>query len=200
MFTGIVGEVGRVRSVTRKRGRALFSVDAPRSAPDVAVGDSVSVNGVCQTVTATTERAFSFEAVAETLKLTALSSLSRGSPVNLELALKLGDRISGHLVSGHVDSTGIVRVRRSVGPGNVDFAVQIPDRLSRYVFDKGSICLDGVSLTVKAVRGSMVEVTVIPHTLENTVLRDWRTGTVVNVEVDQIARYLAPRMRIEGGG
>jgi riboflavin synthase len=200
MFTGIVSEVGRVRSATRRRGVTVFSVDAPRTAPELRVGDSVAVNGVCQTVTDTTGRAFSFEAVGETLRLTGLSLLSPRSRVNLEPALRLGDRISGHLVSGHVDSTGVVRVRRSVAQRNVEFAIQIPDRLSRYVHHKGSICLDGVSLTVMAVRGPLVTVTVIPHTLENTILGDWRTGTSVNVEVDQIARYLAPRISTEGGG
>ena len=160
----------------------------------------MAVNGVCQTVTGTAERALSFEAVGETLRLTSLSSLSPGSRVNLEPALRLGDRVSGPLVSGHVDSTGVVRVRRTVRESNVEFAIQIPDRLGRYVRDKGSICLDGVSLTVVAVRGTLVTVTVIPHTLKNTILGDWRTGTSVNVEVDLIARYLAPRIPTEGGG
>jgi riboflavin synthase len=199
MFTGIITEVGKVRSVARKGGAVAISVDAPQTAAELAVGDSVAVNGVCQTVTVVTEQAFSFEAVAETLRLTGLSALKPGSRVNLEPALRLGDRISGHLVSGHVDCTGMVRARRSVSTRNVDFVVQIPDELSRYVHDKGSICLDGVSLTVKAVGGSMVEITVIPHTLENTILGTWRTGTSVNVEVDQLAKYLAPRTRAKGG-
>ena len=200
MFTGIITEVGAVKSVAIKGGAVAVSVSAPKLAPELAVGDSVAVNGVCQTVTGVMEQTFSFETVAETLKLTSLSTLTPGSRVNLEPALRLGDRISGHLVSGHIDCTGIVRTRRSVGRRNVDFVIQIPDRLSRYVYDKGSICLDGVSLTVKAVRGSMVEVTVIPHTLDNTILGTWRTGRSVNVEVDQLAKYLTPGTRAKGGG
>ncbi|MFH1313440.1 MAG: riboflavin synthase [Candidatus Eisenbacteria bacterium] len=199
MFTGIIAEVGKVRSVAGKSGAVSISVDARKTAPELAVGDSVAVNGVCQTVTAVSQHAFSFETVAETLRLTSLSTLTPGSRVNLEPALRLGDRISGHLVSGHIDCTGIVRVRRNVSRRNVDFTVQIPDGFTRYVHDKGSISLDGVSLTVKAVRGSMVEVTVIPHTLESTILETWRTGTSVNVEVDQLAKYLAPGTRVKGG-
>jgi riboflavin synthase len=150
-------------------------------------------------VTSAARRTLSFETVAETLRLTNLSKLTPGMRVNLEPALRLADRLSGHLVSGHVDCTGIVRVRRAVAHRNVDFAVQIPDEFSRYVYDKGSICLDGVSLTVKSVRGAMVEVTVIPHTLDNTILGTWRTGTSVNVEVDQLAKYLTPGTRAKGG-
>lgn len=200
MFTGIVSEIGKVSSVGRRGSAVVISVRAPEIAPVLKVGDSVAVNGVCQTVTGTRPETFSFESVAETLRQTTLSSLTRGSRLNLEPALRLGDRISGHLVSGHIDCTGIVRTKRMVGRDNVDFTVQIPSGLSRYVHDKGSICLDGVSLTVKAIRGSMVAVTVIPHTLANTILGDWRAGTSVNVEVDQIAKYLAPRIRAKGGG
>jgi riboflavin synthase len=199
VFTGIIAEVGKVKSIARRGGAVAISVDAPQLARELAIGDSVAVNGVCQTVTGVSSPVFSFETVAETLRLTGLSVLTSGSRVNLEPALRLGDRISGHLVSGHVDCTGVVRVRRSVGRRNMDFTVQIPDRLTRYVHDKGSICLDGVSLTVKAVTGSMVEVTVIPHTLDNTILGTWRTGTSVNVEVDQLAKYLGPRARAKGG-
>jgi riboflavin synthase len=192
LFTGLVAEVGKVKSVMRVGGHLCFAVSAPGIARDVAVGDSVSVNGVCQTVTGLKGREFSFDAVGETLRRTNLGSLGPGSEVNLELALRLGDRIGGHLVSGHIDSTGALRRRRVVGAGNVDFAIQVPEDLARYVKSKGSIALDGVSLTVKAVRGSVVEVTVIPFTIENTIIRNWRVGTTVNVEVDQLAKYLSP--------
>lgn len=193
MFSGIVAEVGRVAAVARKGGATRFAVEAPRIAPALEAGTSVAVNGVCQTVTDIRGAAFGFDSVAETLRSTNLSSLAVGSVVNLEVALRLTDRISGHLVSGHVDGTCVVRARRSVGSANCDFAVQMPADLSKYVRDKGSVCLDGVSLTVKAVRGSMLEVAVIPFTLENTIIRDWRVGSVVNIEVDQIAKYLTPR-------
>jgi riboflavin synthase len=199
LFTGIVGEVGRVESLTRKGGTVTFRVLAPRLAGDLAIGDSVAVNGACQTVTETGGKAFSFDSVVETLKVTNLSALGRGAPVNLEPALRLGDRISGHLVTGHVDCTGIVRSRRQAGYGNIDYVVQVPDDLKAFIYEKGSICLDGVSLTIKAASGPMVEVTLIPHTLANTMIGDWRVGSVVNVEVDQIARYLTLGIRRGGG-
>lgn len=192
MFTGLVAEVGRVVAVMKKGETLTFTVRAPGVAGDVAVGDSVSVNGVCQTVTGVGEGEFTFDAVSETLSRTSLGSMSNGSEANLEPALRLGDRIGGHLVSGHIDSTGTVRRRRVVGGKNVDFAVQVPRDLIRYVRTKGSISLDGVSLTVKAVKGALVEVTVIPFTIENTTIRNWRVGTTVNVEVDQLAKYLSP--------
>jgi riboflavin synthase len=156
------------------------------------------VNGVCQTVTEVNAGAdaaagtFGFDSVAETLKRTNLGLLTPGAAVNLEPALRLGDRVSGHLVSGHVDSTAVVRARRTVTAGNLDFAIQLSDELRPYIREKGSICLDGVSLTVKAVRGSLVEVTVIPFTIKGTIIGNWRAGSIVNVEVDQIARYLVP--------
>lgn len=200
MFTGIVGEVGMVGSVARQGGTVVISVVAPRLAPEVAIGDSVSVNGVCQTVTAVTGQTFTFDSVTETLNKTNLSSLRRGSKVNLELALRLGDRISGHLVTGHVDCMAVVRTRRTVSIRNVDFALQVPERFCQYIHEKGSICLDGVSLTVKAVRGTVFEVTLIPFTLENTIIGTWRVGTSVNMEVDQLAKYLAPSTRTKGGG
>lgn len=195
MFSGIVAEVGTVGSVARKGGTVRYTVRAPGLAPELELGASVAVNGVCQTVTAVENRTFSFESVVETLKKTNLSLLSQGSPVNLEPALRLGDRISGHLVSGHVDCTGTVRSKRLAGKNNIDYAMQVPEAITRYIYDKGSICLDGVSLTVKAINGAMVEVTLIPYTLERTTVKNWRVGTVVNVEVDQLAKYLTPRAR-----
>lgn len=192
MFTGLVAEVGKVATVHRKGETMTFTISAPAVSKDLDVGASISVNGVCQTVTRTREGGFAFDAVSETLKRTNLGGLGPGSEVNLEMALRLGDRIGGHLVSGHIDATGTVRRRRLVAAGNVDFGIQIPEGLSRYVRTKGSISLDGVSLTVKAVNGSMVEVTVIPYTIKNTIIKNWRVGTALNVEVDQLAKYLSP--------
>jgi riboflavin synthase len=200
LFSGIVTEIGVVESLASRGGTATFRIRAGRTAGDLAVGDSVAVNGACQTATAVSEGSFSFDSVAETLKVTNLSDLGRGSQVNLELALRLGERISGHLVSGHVDCTGIVRLRHSLGRGNLDYSIQVPDSLRSFIHEKGSICLDGVSLTVKALSGPLVEVTLIPHTLENTIIGNWRVGTSVNVEVDMIARYVALGALGKGGG
>jgi riboflavin synthase len=192
LFTGLVAEVGKVAGVFRTGETMTFTVSAAAVSKDIDAGDSISVNGACQTVTGKREGGFTFYAVSETLRRTNLGSLGPGSEVNLETALRLGDRIGGHLVSGHIDATGTVRRRRVVGAGNIDFGIQIPDGLGRYVRTKGSIALDGVSLTVKAVKGSMLEVTVIPYTIENTIIGNWRVGTAVNVEVDQLAKYLSP--------
>ena len=200
MFSGIVKEVGTVEGIAMHGGTVTFRVKAPALAPDLEAGDSVSVNGVCQTVTAVDADTFAFDSVTQTLRTTNLSLLGRGSPVNLEPALRLGERVSGHLVSGHVEGTALVRSRREAGHRNIDFALQVPDGLAPYIYDKGSICLDGVGLTVKAVRGAMVEVTVIPYTLDTTILNGWRTGSRVNVEVDQIAKYVTLGVNRKGGG
>lgn len=189
MFTGIVAEVGRVTKILQKGGVKVFTIEAKISS-QVNLGDSILVNGVCQTVIEKGDGWVRFESVPETLSRTTLGLIRIGSPVNLEPALRMGDRISGHLVSGHIDATGIVRSRSMRAYRNVDFGVEIGDELAGYVLPKGSICFDGVSLTVKGIRGSIVDVTVIPYTLEKTILKDWRIGTVVNVEVDMLAKYL----------
>jgi riboflavin synthase len=193
LFTGIVTEIGVVEQVSSQGGGVHFRIRAPRLVQELVPGASVGVNGVCQTVTRAGGDRFEFDSVAETLAKTNLSLLATGSSVNLEPALRLGDRVSGHLVSGHIDSTGVIRGRRAAGTDNVDFEIQIPDRLKAFVREKGSICLDGVSLTIKEARGPIVVVTVIPYTLRETILGAWRVGTLVNVEVDMIARYLVPR-------
>jgi len=193
MFTGIIAEIGKVKGIARRGGMIHFTVEAPRLAPELAPGASVAVNGACQTVTEAAGLAFGFDSVAETLRKTNLGSLGQGSPVNLEPALRLGDRVAGHLVSGHIDATGVVRSKRSVGNRNFDVAVAVPPELLRFIHEKGSISLDGVSLTVKAVRGSVVEVTIIPYTIESTTIKQWRVGSSVNVEVDQVAKYLSPK-------
>lgn len=200
MFSGIVAEVGTVRSMARKGATVTFRIEATGPASDLKTGDSVAVNGVCQTVTGSDTDTFTFDSVAQTLKTTNLSDLRTGSPVNLEPALRLGDRVSGHLVSGHVDDTAVIRSRRVTGYRNVDFKLQVPESLRIYIHERGSIALDGVSLTVKAVHGSLVEITVIPFTLDSTILKNWRTGMRVNVEVDQIARYVTLGVHPKGGG
>jgi len=200
VFSGIVREIGKVDGIVKHGGTVTFHVKAPALAPDLKAGDSVSVNGACQTVTATGRDTFAFDSVAQTLRTTNLSLLGRGSPVNLEPALRLGERVSGHLVSGHIDATAVVRSRRTTGYRNIDFTLQVPDNLRAYICDKGSICLDGVSLTVKAVRGSIVEVTVIPYTLDTTIIKGWRSGSRVNVEADQIAKYVTLGVSKHGGG
>jgi riboflavin synthase len=178
MFTGIVQAVGRI-----VRTNPLEIDSAGLDLADVAVGDSICVQGVCLTVTATRPRGFSADVSAETLRVT--NGLERPGAVNLEKSLALGGKIGGHLVTGHVDGVGEV----------LNFAqgflqVRMPRELSRYVARKGSICIDGVSLTVNRVDGDTFEVNLIPHTLEVTTLSRLASGVRVNLEVDLIARYV----------
>jgi riboflavin synthase len=179
MFTGIVQAVGRIVRA------APFEVDAGSlELVGVAVGDSICVQGVCLTVTAIRGRGFTADVSEETLRVS--TGLDRPGPVNLEKSLALGDRLGGHLVTGHVDGIGEV-VSRDGG----EVAVRLPRELARYVAPKGSVCVDGVSLTVNRVEGERFEINLIPHTLEVTTLRRLQPGTRVNLEVDLIARYVA---------
>ena len=178
MFTGIVQAVGRI-----VRTNPLEIDVAGLDLADVAVGDSICVQGVCLTVTALRPRGFSADVSEETLRVTA--GLERAGAVNLEKSLALGGKLGGHLVTGHVDGVGEV-LRRA---GSV-VAVRVPQPLAKYVAAKGSICIDGVSLTVNEIGGRRLGVNLVPHTLAVTTARDWRVGARVNCEVDMIARYL----------
>ena len=185
MFTGIVQAVGRIVAVDP------FEVD--RGSLDLsgtAVGDSIAVQGVCLTVTGLTARGFRADVSAETLRVT--TGLDRPGPVNLEKALRMGDALGGHLVAGHVDGVGEV-VRREGGV----LAFRVPKALARYVARKGSVCIDGVSLTVNRAEGEEFEVNLIPHTLEATTLSRLAPGAKVNIEADLVARYVE---RMLGGG
>lgn len=178
MFTGIVQAVGKI-----VRLRPLEIDCGPLDLSDVAVGDSISVQGVCLTVTALTSRGFTADVSEETFRLTA--GLDQPGAVNLEKSLALGERLGGHLVAGHVDGVGEV-VRREGGV----IALRSPPALARFIARKGSICVDGVSLTVNAVEGSVFEVNLIPHTLEVTTLSRLQPGSRVNLEADLVARYV----------
>ncbi len=183
MFTGIVQAVGRIL-----RTNPLEIDCAGLDLADVAVGDSVCVQGVCLTVTATRPRAFTADVSAETLRVT--SGLDLPGEVNLEKSLTLGGKLGGHLVTGHVDGVG--EVARRSGPV---VAFRAPEPLAKYLASKGSICIDGVSLTVNRVDGALFEVNLIPHTLEATTLSRLAPGVRVNLEVDLIARYVERMLR-----
>jgi riboflavin synthase len=190
MFTGIIQAVGRVAALERRGGDLRIAIDTGKlPLADVALGDSVAVSGVCLTVVDTGTRAFHADVSGETLGLTTLGQLAPGDAVNLEKALTLATRLGGHLVSGHVDGIGTVTARRE-DSRSVRFAIQAPDALARYIAVKGSICVDGVSLTVNAVDGAGFELNIVPHTLAETTLAGFRAGRRVNLEVDLIARYL----------
>lgn len=192
MFTGIVTAVGKVRGAKPARGGKRLLVDAGGlGLRDVAIGDSIAVNGVCLTVVAKRARGFEADVSPETLACTA--GLAPGNRVNLEKAMRLSDRLGGHLVSGHVDGVGVVKQVRAAGDNRV-MTVRAPAALVKYLARKGSVTVNGVSLTVNAVRGAEFAVNLIPHTLAGTNLGELRAGGKVNVEVDILARY-AERLR-----
>lgn len=193
MFTGIVEEVGVVREIQRRAGYQRTTVSAQRVLDGVKIGDSISLSGACHTVVAFDGRGFTVESVQETLTRTILGKFQVGSRVNLERSLKLGDRLDGHMVAGHVDGVGRV-LKRLESADNVVFECDVPSELAPYIAEKGSVTIDGVSLTVVSVTDRSFLVTVIPHTLSVTTLGDRRVGDAVNLEVDLIARYLARLM------
>lgn len=190
MFTGIVQAVGKIRSrETRGEDMRMVIATGGLDLATVKIGDSIAVNGVCLTAVTLEADAFAADVSGETLARSSLGALKDGDPVNLELALTLATPLGGHLVSGHVDGLGEVLERRLDGRSE-RFRIRAPDRLARYIAEKGSICVDGVSLTINAVDGSAFDVNIVPHTLVATTLGDFRPGRKVNLEVDLIARYL----------
>lgn len=189
MFTGIVQETGLVKALERRSGDLVLTLEAPLTAPLLTLGGSVAVNGCCLTAVRTMAPVFTVEAVPETLSRTTFGDLKIGDKVNLELPLKLSDLLGGHLVSGHVDGLAEVRSIREEGGGS-RWTLGIPKDLMRYVVEKGSITLDGISLTVAALREDEVEVALIPHTLEVTNLGSLRVGSKLHVEADLLAKHL----------
>ena len=190
MFTGIIQAVGRLARLEPRGGDVRLYVDtAGLDLTDVQLGDSIAVSGVCLTAVTLDARGFSADVSNETLSLTTLGHLKSGDPVNLEKALRLADRLGGHLVSGHVDGVGKVV---SVTPDGRSqrWTFEVPSTLSRYIAAKGSICIEGTSLTVNEVAGHRFGVNLIPHTVENTVFHARRAGDAVNLEVDVVARYI----------
>ena len=189
MFTGIVRERGTVAAIDGGEAGVRLRIDAPETAAQAAVGDSVAINGVCLTVTERNGTSLSFDAVPETLSRTALSRLAAGSAVNLEPALRAGEPLGGHYVQGHVDGVGRVRSIEPEGDG-VRLAVETPAELLRYCVEKGSITVEGVSLTIAALRDHGFEVALIPHTLAETTLATLAPGDPVNLEADVLAKYV----------
>jgi riboflavin synthase len=190
MFTGIIQAVGSIDAVAPLPAgrRYTIGLGALRGRA-FNLGDSIAVNGACLTVVELAEGHFAADLSNETLAVTTLGRLGPGSPVNLEPALTLADPLGGHLVTGHVDGIGSVEAMDREG-GTVLARFRVPDALARYFARKGSICVDGVSLTVNAVAGSTVSVTLVPHTLAHTIMHTYAAGTPVNVEVDLVARYV----------
>lgn len=190
MFTGIVKAQGRVAAKEKVGGDVRLSIQSdglPFS--DYEVGESIAVNGVCLTATALRSDGFDTDVSTETLAVTSLKDLREGSAVNLEPSLSLGDRLGGHLVSGHVDCLGTVK-RVDVDARSIRIRVEIAAEYARYVAKKGSVCIDGVSLTINSVSANSFDLNIIPHTAETTIIGSYEPGTTVNVEVDMLARYV----------
>lgn len=190
MFTGIIEAVGEVAELQSRGGDVRLRIRTGKlDLGDVALGDSIAVNGVCLTAVELPGDGFAADVSRETLSLTSLGQLKAGGRVNLEKALTLSARLGGHLVSGHVDGLGSV-VERHDDARSVRFTIAAPDELARYIAHKGSITVDGTSLTVNAVSGSRFELNIVPHTLQETIMGDYAPGHRVNLEVDLVARYL----------
>lgn len=197
MFTGIIQAVGHLRACRERGGDLRLHIAAGKlDLSDVRLGDSIASNGVCLTVVELPGDGFVADVSRETLAHTTLGALTVGQRINLEKALRAQDRLGGHLVSGHVDGVGEVLALQTDGRA-IRYRLRAPALLARYIAGKGSICVDGVSLTVNAVSGAEFELTIVPHTQAETIIGDYRPGTRVNLEVDLIARYLERLMQAE---
>ncbi|TAM44784.1 MAG: riboflavin synthase [Gammaproteobacteria bacterium] len=190
MFTGIIQAIGKIAALEKRGGDARLRIQTGKlDLADVKLGDSIAVNGVCLTAVLTDAKGFSADVSGETLARTTLGGLKSGDAVNLEKALTPTTRLGGHLVSGHVDGVGTVH-ERTQDARSVRFRIEVPAALAKYIAEKGSVCVDGVSLTVNAVAGAAFEINIVPHTLAETTLDELAPGRRVNIEVDILARYL----------
>jgi len=198
MFTGLVECMGRVNRLLHKSGDARLVVEAPAFV-DVILGESISINGVCLTAASMKGDQFEFDVSEETLSRSNLGALKQGDPVNLERALRLSDRLGGHLVSGHIDAVGAILIKRP-RLGSIQLRVTIPESLSRYVAPKGSVAVDGISLTVNESGSNFFEINLIPHTVGTTTLQFRKEGDKVNIETDLIGKYVERMLAGRGHG
>lgn len=195
MFTGLIQAIGQVRGLVRQGSAGSMTIASSLAAEDLQLGESIAVNGVCLTVTGWDSGAFTVDVSPETLRCTTLGDLRPTTAVNLERALRLCDRLGGHLVSGHIDAVGTV-VRRQQDQNAVLFEFSAPAQTLRYVVEKGSVAIDGISLTVNHLQADAFSVAIIPHSLAQTCLKDRRPGDRVNIETDLLGRYVE---RLLGG-
>ncbi len=196
MFSGIIENSGQVVSIKRQGNLSQVQLDSTL-ADQLKIGDSVSVNGICLTVVAKTKKRFTVQVMPETLRCTALSKLRPGEKVNLELALKVSDRLGGHLVQGHVDGVGHIR-RQQKARDHAVWTISAPKELMKYIVPKGSIAIDGISLTVVEAKASQFSISLIPHTLAHTTLGQRRIGQMVNLEVDVVGKYVERMLMARG--
>lgn len=191
MFSGIIEELGQLKNISRQGNITLFKIQADKSCSDTKIGESISVNGACLTVIKNENKFLSFEVMPETLKVTNLGLLRINDKVNLERALKVGERISGHFVSGHIDCLGVIRNKNYV-EGNLSFEIAVPVQFMKYLLAKDSIAVDGISLTIADKKSATLRVYVIPHTLKNTTLGFKGPSDKVNLEFDILAKKTNP--------
>jgi riboflavin synthase len=189
MFTGIIEEIGNVVNIRRSSDSAILSINCSKVLENTEIGDSIAVNGVCLTVVTLENQIFTADISYETLNKSSMKNITKGSKVNLERALTLNTRLGGHLVSGHVDAVGTIKTIKEISNSYI-LSVEFPSSINKYISKKGSICIDGISLTVADIHSNILEVAVIPHTFENTILKYKKSGSTVNIEVDLLARYL----------
>ncbi len=198
MFTGIVEEIGKVLSIRYGKHSAALTVEAKKVIEDVHLGDSIAVNGVCLTVTAFTKHNFTVDIMGETLRRSTFSNIAAGKKVNLERAMAANGRFGGHMVSGHVDAIGVIRRIQKDDIAWI-YEISAPNDALRYIVEKGSITIDGTSLTVVSVDRKGFSVSLIPHTAANTILGEKTTGASVNLETDILARYVEKLLDKENG-
>jgi len=196
MFTGIVEEIGRIHGIRRNTASSVISIDAKKIIQDVHIGDSIAVNGVCLTVTAFSQNGFSADVMHETLDRSSLGNLHAGNPVNLERAMSASGRLGGHIVSGHIDGTGTISAVQK-DDNAIWYTIKTTENILRYIIEKGSVAIDGISLTVAKVQKDGFSVSVIPHTAEKTILSGRRIGEIVNLENDCIGKYVERLMEFQ---
>lgn len=196
MFTGIIEEIGIIKNVKKNNKSSIITIQGKKIFEDINMGDSISVNGVCLTVTTFSNEIFTADVMNETLSRSSLSSLQNGSYVNLERAMSASGRFGGHIVSGHIDGTGkIIKIKRD--DNAIWYTVTVEDNLIKYIVEKGSIAIDGISLTVANVNENSFSVSIIPHTSQETILSHRLVGNIVNIENDIIGKYVEKLITFE---
>ena len=189
MFTGIIEEIATVLNVQKQQQGAVLTLGCSKVLDDIKIGDSIAINGACQTVVGFSQNSFRVDVAFETLRLTNLNDLKAGDKVNLERAMPLNGRFGGHIVSGHVDETGVFVKKEPQGLADI-YYFEAPASIAKYIIHKGSICINGISLTVAAIQGNIFSVSVIPHTAGETTLKDLKSGDKINLESDILAKYI----------
>lgn len=198
MFTGIIEEIGTIKQIIRGDQAIILDIEAEKVLKDVKLGDSIAVNGVCLTVTTFTSNRFTVDVMPETIRATSLKTLNPGAKVNLERAMIANGRFGGHFVSGHVDGIGTIQDKKRTGNA-VYYTISVDDTLSRYFMLKGSVTVDGTSLTIFGVTDNSFTISLIPHTLNETILGGKGKGDTVNIEVDMLAKYMEHLLKKQNG-